>query len=536
MHKAECRRAAAAFASASASASALPSTCYGPSSSSVECRLDKVKGRSLFATKMLPVGCHPFAPTTKVDDDGGLCESFVHPVLLEQLRKFRCSYCFRTVPEFSNTTESSSSVPNSKYSAIHRHCSHECRKLDTNWLIEERAARTFPSPPSSMVLLCSRLIRKFINIPSSIEEFNSLSPGADWIPTLPSTDEKMNDSALLLAKCKIFLMAMANDQSDRFVHTRYMPDLLTSSRFIRRVNTNGFTISDAEQIPIGMGLYMQASVINHACRPNAIQTFWLRPQKPPMLQLTMVTTIQAGDEITISYCDTSAPRLDRNGTLLQDYNFICDCHFCKDTSRDDDIYGLHCIKKSCATKGARMRSTGRHNMLDDYRCELCGQNRSDDKATALQQIYAGIKEISDPIQGAVDAERKAYTRMKSTCQVNTSYFYALAAKQFASTIGNVLRHISDERERLDLIGEALTAMNESKTASKFCFDFPGSLQWALQRGEEAKLRLYSNPMDVEAWNTLNEVKLKLLDYYPRCDETILSLDETLHSYSCASKI
>ena len=179
-----------------------------------------------------------------------------------------------------------------------------------------------------------------------------------------------------------------------------------------------------------------------------------------------------------------------------------------------------------------MRSTGRHNMLDDYRCELCGQNRSDDEAKALQQIYAGINEISDPIQGAVDAERKAYTRMRSTCQVNTSYFYALAAKQFASTIGNALRHITDEKERLDLIGEALAAIKESKPASKLCFDFPGSLQWTLQRGEEAKLRLYTNPMDVEAWNTLNEVKQKLLEYYPLCDETILSLDETLHSYSC----
>jgi hypothetical protein len=55
-----------------------------------------------------------------------------------------------------------------------------------------------------------------------------------------------------------------------------------------------------------------------------------------MLQLTVVTPIGAGEEITISYCDTSTLRLDRNGTLMQDYSFICDCHFCQDTERDDD--------------------------------------------------------------------------------------------------------------------------------------------------------------------------------------------------------
>jgi hypothetical protein len=84
---------------------------------------------------------------------------------------------------------------------------------------------------------------------------------------------------------------------------------------------------------------------------------------------------------------------------------------------------------------------------------------------------------------------------------------------------------------MNLIGEALSAMNDSKAASKFCLDYPGSLQWTLQRGEEAKLRLYANPTDVEAWNLLKEVKSKMLKYYPPCDETIQSLDESLESYS-----
>ena len=351
-----------------------------------------------------------------------------------------------------------------------------------------------------------------------------------------STDEKtLNDLAILMTKCKLFLKAMGDDQGANLVHTRFIPDLLiTSSHFIRRINTNGFMISDAEQNHIGMGLYMKASVINHACRPNTIPTFWLRPQKPPMLQLTVVTPIDAGEEITISYCDASTPRLHRNRTLLQDYNFMCDCNFCHDTTaRDDDIYGLYCTKKSCVEKKARLRSKTGHNnnLLDNYyTCELCGRKRSDEGAQSSTQLFSVIYESGNSIKGAIDYKRKALRRMKSSCRVETSYFYAVCAKHFVSTICNSLPQITDEGERMDLVKEALTAMSKSRSASKFCFDFPGSLQWILQGGEEAKLRLYANSNDVGAWNMLNEAKEKMLYFYPRCDETIMSLHESLESY------
>jgi hypothetical protein len=66
--------------------------------------------------------------------------------------------------------------------------------------MEEQAVRNLPSPPSSTVLSCSRLIRKFIQFPSSVEEFNSLSPGTEWIPTLKSTDEKVKDLAIIMTE------------------------------------------------------------------------------------------------------------------------------------------------------------------------------------------------------------------------------------------------------------------------------------------------------------------------------------------------
>jgi hypothetical protein len=46
-----------------------------------------------------------------------------------------------------------------------------------------------------------------------------------------------------------------------------------------RMSMNGFTISDSEQLPIGHGVYLGASAINHSCRPNSLQTFWSAPTR-----------------------------------------------------------------------------------------------------------------------------------------------------------------------------------------------------------------------------------------------------------------
>ena len=60
-----------------------------------------------------------------------------------------------------------------------------------------------------------------------------------------------------------------------------------------RMSMNGFTISDSEQLPIGHGVYLGASAINHSCRPNCLQTFWIRPHAPPMLYARLELFVRA---------------------------------------------------------------------------------------------------------------------------------------------------------------------------------------------------------------------------------------------------
>lgn len=74
----------------------------------------------------------------------------------------------------------------------------------------------------------------------------------------------------------------------------------------------------------GIGLYLLTSFINHDCDPNAFihfpddHTMHLSPLKP----------INPGDEITISYTDTTKDLVDRRSQLFENYGFNCECKKC----------------------------------------------------------------------------------------------------------------------------------------------------------------------------------------------------------------
>ena len=78
---------------------------------------------------------------------------------------------------------------------------------------------------------------------------------------------------------------------------------------------------------------------------------------------------------------------------------------------------------------------------------------------------------------------------------------------------------------------ALSLVYEGRDATEFSYDYKGSLTFLMKRGTEAKLRLFVNPTDFEALAILRDVKRDLMRYYPSSDEVLVSLDESIHSYS-----
>lgn len=489
----------------------------------VEIRKIEGRGRSLFATSKLAIGDHPL--TT-------LCAPIAHPVLLESTRSMRCSFCFQSIQHDYASSNIDQQQQNNR---LHRHCSIECKNLDMNWMNEETAARKLPSPPSPTALSCARILRECHKSPAKSAMYEELCSS-----NLDSLSNKEKETYLsIMAQCHLFLLAMKGfGPIAQFAHDLLHPNNLLAIQFMSRMCMNGFTISDSEQFAIGQGVYCQGSMINHSCRPNSVPSFWIRPSVPPMLQITVCTPIDVGEEITIAYCDVSTPRHVRCETLMKNYKFICDCSHCKDTHQDDAIVGLKCTLAGCKCGLVTSIDDGKLDKHSQYQCNTCGNMNFEEtlyeQATSmeqLKQLEMAMNVGSSHNTRAGDEVRLIYERLKRCCQQHTSYYTAWSADLFVTWCANALGYLRNEDELLNICHRALVILNDRRPAAQLCFNYPGNISWCIKQGIEAKLRLFVNPMDMEALEMLKNVRKTMLVFYPPTDDMITMLDESLASYS-----
>lgn len=104
--------------------------------------------------------------------------------------------------------------------------------------------------------------------------------------------------------------------------------------FYAKICINSFSILNLSLNAVGSALYIEASVFNHSCRPNAT-TVWngLR------LEVRAIKDIAAGKEITTNYVDIKKSRTGRQTELREHYYFTCACHRCQD-QHEDDVWPL----------------------------------------------------------------------------------------------------------------------------------------------------------------------------------------------------
>ena len=76
--------------------------------------------------------------------------------------------------------------------------------------------------------------------------------------------------------------------------------------------------------PLGLILDPQVAMINHSCTPNAIIVF-----DGPKLTVRALDAIASGDEVLISYIDSTAPYGVRQAELRDQYFFTCSCEKCQ---------------------------------------------------------------------------------------------------------------------------------------------------------------------------------------------------------------
>ena len=97
-----------------------------------------------------------------------------------------------------------------------------------------------------------------------------------------------------------------------------------------RIDFNVFTIQDTEMKALGIGVYIQAAMINHSCCPNCIQTFVNNK-----LYIRSIREIKEGEEITIAYIDVAKPTWYRQMMLKEMYKFTCSCTSCQLLNEND---------------------------------------------------------------------------------------------------------------------------------------------------------------------------------------------------------
>lgn len=87
--------------------------------------------------------------------------------------------------------------------------------------------------------------------------------------------------------------------------------------------TNVHTLTTYSQTPIGIVICPRSSLLNHSCAPNTAITFSGRT-----LNIHALDPIEAGEELTINYVDTTCLTDTRQAELQERYFFTCSCPKC----------------------------------------------------------------------------------------------------------------------------------------------------------------------------------------------------------------
>lgn len=116
-----------------------------------------------------------------------------------------------------------------------------------------------------------------------------------------------------------------------FLDDKYLPELEVGLEIYGKMIINSYCICNDEHSPIGTGLYIGPSILDHSCSPNAHAVYEGRKL---LLRAAEDIKCSSIDGIRVSYIDVMAPKEVRQLELKNQYYFECSCTKCSDKVPD----------------------------------------------------------------------------------------------------------------------------------------------------------------------------------------------------------
>ncbi|CAG8575051.1 9916_t:CDS:2, partial [Dentiscutata heterogama] len=288
----------------------------------------------------------------------------------------------------------------SSCNVIH-YCSEECKRKDR--LYHEYECKPFVrlkrTPPTSIRLICRILIHR-MNDPTSVSIILLM-----WLAILISSLQlsclSFSSRILKTSKPSHYLdrTMFKQEQIETFAQMSMVvrecisqDALLSASEMLDlfcRMTENSFSILDGEMIAFGVGIYPNASLLNHSCHPNCVVIF-----ENSKLMVRCIEPINNDQELVINYVDLSLPVEERRKELRKQYFFSCNCESCEYYKSKDNIdprSALRCQNSKCSNAIEPPSSLDLGEEEYTSTCKVCSRNIRYDVADVEKHISKSLQ-------------------------------------------------------------------------------------------------------------------------------------------------
>ncbi|KAL5011668.1 hypothetical protein ScPMuIL_010219 [Solemya velum] len=396
---------------------------------------------------------------------GGLvlrAEPYVH-VLAQKERGQRCDFCLNRQTELRRCSSCK----------LLRYCNITCQKSD--WSIHKEECRCLqqvsPRIPMDSVRLLFRLIirhergdsTRHVDVDPSWRTFSQFQSHSKEI----AGDSKR---ARTFSEMMFTLNKMAGSIFK-------LPDTSKIFEMFGKMTINSFSICDGEMQPIGVGIYLSPSLLDHKCQPNAVVTFTGKTLEVRALQALPEVS---PNNVYISYIDQLAPSSERRRQLEEQYYFTCDCSRCTDEDLDHLMSSFKCPQGGCS---------GFVYMDNDSVMSSCNECRSSPESSYVSKLKnIGIYSLEQ--LSKIDEEKKngSTENIMEICKGCLSKQEALMGPQNINMV-RVLDRAFDAAIDLEIWDQALAY--GKRTIEPYLHIYPpGSPNVGVQLMKIGKIQLY----------------------------------------------